>query len=65
MKAAKAHVVTETKNSDFPRLLHDAPALGSTQPPIQRVLGALSPEVKRPRCEADHSPPARAKVKKV
>jgi hypothetical protein len=32
------------------------PALGPTQPPIQRVSGAFSPEVKRPGCEADHSP---------
>jgi hypothetical protein len=34
-----------------------------TQPPIQRVLGALSLAVKRPGCEADHSPPSTAKVK--
>jgi predicted membrane protein len=33
------------------------PALGHTQPPIQWVTGALSPEVKRPRREADHSLP--------
>jgi hypothetical protein len=30
------------------------PALGSTQPPIQWVTGALSPGVKRPGREADH-----------
>jgi hypothetical protein len=41
------------------------PALGSTQPPIQWVPGALSPEVKRPGREADHSPPSSAKVKKI
>jgi hypothetical protein len=40
------------------------PALGPTQPPIQRVLGTLSPGVKRLGCEADHSPPASAEVKK-
>jgi hypothetical protein len=34
-------------------------ALGSTQPPIQRVPGTLSPGVKRPVREADHSPPVR------
>jgi hypothetical protein len=39
------------------------PPLGSTQPPIQCVPGALSPGVKRPGREADHSPPASAKVK--
>jgi hypothetical protein len=41
------------------------PALGSAQPPIQWVPGALSPEVKRPGLEADHSPPASAEVKKM
>jgi hypothetical protein len=35
-------------------------ALGSTEPPIQSVPGALSPGVKRPGREADHSPPASA-----
>jgi len=30
--------------------------LGSTQPPIQWVPGALSPGIKQPVCEADHSP---------
>jgi hypothetical protein len=39
--------------------------LGSTQPPIQWVLGALSPGVKRPGREADHSPPTSAEVKKM
>jgi hypothetical protein len=41
------------------------PTLGSTQPPIQRVPGALSPGVKRTECVADHSPPASAKVKNM
>jgi hypothetical protein len=36
------------------------PALGSTQHPIQWV-----PRVKRPRREADHSPPTSAEVKKI
>jgi len=39
------------------------PALGSTQPPIQWVLGALSLGVKRPGREADQSPPTSAEVK--
>jgi len=38
-------------------------ALGPTQPPKQRVLGALSVGVKRPGREADHSPPSSAEVK--
>jgi hypothetical protein len=41
------------------------PALGSTQPPIQWVPGALSPGTKRPGREADHSSPASAEVKKM
>jgi hypothetical protein len=32
------------------------PALGPTQPPIQRVPGLLSPGVNGPRREADHTP---------
>jgi hypothetical protein len=39
------------------------PALGCTQPPIQRVRGAHSSGVKRPEREADNSPPASAEVK--
>jgi hypothetical protein len=38
-------------------------ALEPTQPPIQWLPGALSLRVKRPGCEADHSPPSRAEVK--
>jgi hypothetical protein len=40
------------------------PALGSTQSPIKWVPGALSPRIKRPGREADHSPPDSADVKK-
>jgi hypothetical protein len=38
---------------------------GSTQPPIQCVPWALSPEVKQQGCEADHSPPSCAEVKSM
>jgi hypothetical protein len=41
------------------------PALGSTQPPIQWVPGALSSEVKRPGREADYSPPTSAEDKEI
>jgi hypothetical protein len=41
------------------------PALGSTQPPIQWVPGALPPGVKRPGREADQSSSASAEVKKM
>jgi hypothetical protein len=37
--------------------------LGPTQPPIQWVRRSLSLGVKRPRREADHSPPSSAEVK--
>jgi hypothetical protein len=39
------------------------PVLESTQPPVQWVPGAISSRVKRPGCEADHSPPSGAEVK--
>jgi hypothetical protein len=39
------------------------PALGPTQPPIQWGTGVLSPAVKRPKRETDHSPPSGAEVK--
>jgi hypothetical protein len=38
-------------------------ALGSTQPPFQWVPGALPPDVKRPRREADHSSPTSTEIK--
>jgi hypothetical protein len=41
------------------------PAMGSTQPPIQWVPEAVSPEIKRPGHEADHLPPTSAEVKKT
>jgi hypothetical protein len=41
------------------------PALWPTKPRIQWVPWALSPRVKRPGCEADHSPPLSAEVKKI
>jgi hypothetical protein len=39
------------------------PTLGSTQPPIQWVLGALSLGIKLPEHEGDCSPPSAAEVK--
>jgi hypothetical protein len=39
------------------------PVLGPTQPPIKWVTGALSPGIKRPGREADHSSPTSAEVK--
>jgi len=41
------------------------PVLGPTQPPTQWVAETLSPSVKRPGREADHSPPSSADVTKA
>jgi hypothetical protein len=41
------------------------PALRLTQPPSQWVPGGLTPGLKRPGREADHSPPTSADVKKM
>jgi hypothetical protein len=41
------------------------PAPGPTHPPIQWVLGAVSPGVKRLGRDAKHSPPSSAEVKNV
>jgi hypothetical protein len=38
------------------------PPVGPTQPPTERVPGALSPGVKWPGIGADHSPPPSAGV---
>jgi hypothetical protein len=38
-------------------------ALDPTQPPIQWVPGTLSPKVRRPECEAGHSPPSSVEVR--
>jgi hypothetical protein len=45
--------------------ISSSPALGSTQPPIKWVAGALPPGVKRQGREADHSPPTSAEIKKM
>jgi hypothetical protein len=50
---------------DFHFSMSSRPALGSTQPPIQWVPGSLSPGVKWPGREADHSLPASTEVKKT
>jgi hypothetical protein len=50
---------------NFHSFISSRPALGPTQPPIQWVPGALSPGVKRPEHEADHSPQTSAEVKET
>jgi hypothetical protein len=42
---------------------HSTVSWSPTQPPIQPVPEAISPGVKRPGCEADHSPRISAEVK--
>jgi hypothetical protein len=39
------------------------PIMGPIQPTIKWITGALSPGVKRPDRESNHSPPSRAEVK--
>jgi hypothetical protein len=53
------------RDKNFLFSMTSRPALGSTQPPIQLVPGALSPGVKRPRREAHRSPAVSAEVKKM
>jgi hypothetical protein len=47
----------------FPFTTVSTPALEPIQPPIQWVPEFLSLVVKRPECEAYHSPPSTAEVK--
>jgi hypothetical protein len=54
-------IPSRIKNSLFSTL--SRPVLRPTQPPIQWVLGALSPGVKRPVRQSDHSPLTSAEVK--
>jgi hypothetical protein len=56
--------MSQRKQMVISRIFCSVPALGSTQPPIQYVSGALSLEVKRLEREADHSPPYSAEIKK-
>lgn len=44
---------------------HPKTSLGTNQPPIQWVSGAISPGVRQPGHEADHLPQSTAKVKNV
>jgi hypothetical protein len=41
------------------------PGLGPTQPSIQWLPGAVTPGLKQPEREVDHSPPFSAEVKKA
>jgi hypothetical protein len=57
--------VRVTVGQDFFFSTSCRPALGSTEPPIQWVPGALSPGVKWPGHEADNSPPTTAEIKET
>jgi hypothetical protein len=50
---------------DFFYFTASIPALWLIHPPIQWAPGALSPGVKRPGREADHSQPSSAEVKNI
>jgi hypothetical protein len=47
----------------FPFTIVFRPALWLTQPPYQRISGAVSLGVKRPERETDHSPPSSTEVR--
>jgi len=47
----------------FPIAIASTLVLGPTQPPVQWLPRTLTTGVKRPRREADHSPPSSAEVK--
>jgi hypothetical protein len=61
-RSGRSSSLGRVKNFLFSR--SSRPALRATQPPIQWVPGALSPGVKRPGREADHSPPTSAESRK-
>jgi hypothetical protein len=61
--AAQLGFHSQQKQEIFLYCTASRPALGLTHSPIQCVPGALSPGVKQPRREADHSPPSSAEVK--
>jgi hypothetical protein len=46
----------------FPPASVSRPAIGPTQPPVQWVPGVLSPRIKRPGRDVDHSPPYIAEI---
>jgi len=50
-------------NTNFPFATASGMVLEPTQPPIQWEAWALTPGVKRPGSETDHSPPPSAEVK--
>jgi hypothetical protein len=53
------------RTSNFHFSMSSRPDFRSTQPPIQCVPGPLPPGLRRPGCEADHSPTTSVEVKKV
>jgi hypothetical protein len=64
-RGVRVRVPVESTIFTSPLLFFWWPTLRPIQPPIQWILEALSPGVKRLGSEADHSPPTSAKVKKT
>jgi hypothetical protein len=58
-------VPSPDRGKNFHFSMSSTQALGFTQPPIKRVMGALSPWVKRPGREYHHSPQSSAEFKKM
>jgi hypothetical protein len=61
----RGQLSSPSRGSIFSFSTSSRPALGSTQPSIEWVPGALSPELQRPGRDADHSPSDDAEVKKM
>jgi hypothetical protein len=59
----RGHSSSSGKGKNFLVSAPSRPVPGPTKPPTQWVPGSVSPGVKRPGREADHSPPTSADVK--
>jgi hypothetical protein len=57
--------LSPSKGKNFLSTMSSSLVLGPTQPPDQRVSGALSPRVKWPGQESDHTSLTNAEVKKT
>jgi hypothetical protein len=64
VRVGKPGFNSKQKQESFLHSTSSRPTVGLNHPPIQCVLGALSPAVKRLRREAHHSLPYNAEVKK-
>jgi hypothetical protein len=61
----KGQSLNPSNGKRFPLSMLSRLHLGTTQPPIQWIQGALSLQEKCPGCEVDHLPPNSAEVKNI